>query len=88
LGGLSDKEIENMVADAERYAESDKERRMVIEEANKGENFVTETEKSLAEFEAQLDAGEREKVKKLLAELREISAKVLVLLLVNLMISL
>ncbi|KAK1924350.1 heat shock protein [Papiliotrema laurentii] len=73
--GLSDKEIENMVADAERYAESDKERRMVIEEANKGENFVTETEKSLAEFEAQLDAGEREKVKKLLAELREISAK-------------
>ena len=73
--GLSDKEIENMVADAERYAESDKERRMVIEEANKGENFVTETEKSLAEFEAQLDAGEREKVKKLLNELREVSAK-------------
>lgn len=73
--GLSDKEIENMVSDAERYAESDKQRRMVIEEANRGESFVTETEKSLAEFEAQLDAGEREKVKGLLNELREIAAK-------------
>lgn len=73
--GLSDKEIENMVSDAEKYAESDKQRRMVIEEANKGENFVVETEKSLAEFESQLDAGEREKVKKLLVELRELSTK-------------
>ncbi|RSH83097.1 Hsp70 chaperone [Apiotrichum porosum] len=73
--GLSDNEIENMVADAERYAEEDKARRAVIEEANKGESFVTDTEKSMGEFEAQLDAAEREKVKKLLGELREISAK-------------
>ncbi|EJT52723.1 heat shock protein [Trichosporon asahii var. asahii CBS 2479] len=73
--GLSDNEIENMVADAERYAEEDKARRAVIEEANKGESFVADTEKSMAEFESQLDAAEREKVKKLLAELREISAK-------------
>ncbi|KAL7421923.1 Hsp70 ATPase ssc1 [Cryptotrichosporon argae] len=73
--GLSDKEIENMVADAERYAETDKARRQVIEEANRGESFVTDTEKSMTEFEAQLDAAEREKVKKLLAELREIAAK-------------
>jgi molecular chaperone DnaK len=73
--GLSDSEIENMVADAERYAETDKQRRAVIEEANKGESFVTDTEKSMAEFEAQLDKEEREKVNKLLGELREISAK-------------
>lgn len=73
--GLSDKEIENMVSDAERYSESDKARRQVIEEANRGENFVTDTEKSLSEFEAQLDAAEREKVKKLLSELREVAAK-------------
>ena len=73
--GLSDKEIENMVADAEKYAESDNVRRQVIEEANRGESFCSETEKSLAEFEAQLDAGEREKVKALLGELRELAAK-------------
>ena len=73
--GLSDKEIENMVSDAEKYAESDKTRRQVIEEANRGESFCTDTEKSMSEFEAQLDTAEKEKVKKLLGELREIAAK-------------
>ena len=73
--GLSDKEIENMVSDAERYAESDKERRSIIEEANKAENFVSDTEKALADYGAQLAEGEKEKVKKQLNELREIAAK-------------
>ncbi|OCF32991.1 chaperone DnaK [Kwoniella heveanensis BCC8398] len=73
--GLSDNEIEQMISDSEKYAEADKSRRQVIEEANKGESFVTDTEKSMAEFESQLDKEEREKVKKLLGELREIAAK-------------
>jgi len=73
--GLSDKEIERMVEDAEKFGEADKARRQVIEEANKGESFCTDTEKSMNEFEAQLDAAEKDKVKQLLGELREISAK-------------
>ena len=73
--GLSDKEIENMVSDAERYAETDKIRRQTIEEANRSENFVSETEKSMADFDAQLDATEKEKLKVKLAELRELAAK-------------
>ena len=73
--GLSDKEIENMVADAEKFAESDKTRKQVIEEANRGESFASETEKSLGEFESQLDAAEREMVKTLLGELRDVAAK-------------
>jgi molecular chaperone DnaK len=73
--GLSDKEIENMVSDAEKFAETDKQRRIVIEEANRAESFVGETEKSLNEFEAQLDAAEATKVRTLLGELREIAAK-------------
>ncbi|KAK6909932.1 chaperone DnaK [Kwoniella mangroviensis CBS 10435] len=73
--GLADSEIEQMIADSEKYAEADKTRRQIIEEANRGESFVTDTEKSMAEFESQLDKEEREKVKKLLGELREISAK-------------
>jgi molecular chaperone DnaK len=43
--------------------------------SNKGESFATDTEKSMTEFEAQLDTAEKEKVKQLLGELREISAK-------------
>ena len=73
--GLSDTEIQNMVADAEKYAESDKERRLVIEEANRAESFVSETEKSLVEHGAQLAEAEKEKVKAQLTELREIAAK-------------
>jgi len=73
--GLSDKEIEKMMADAELHAESDKIRRQVIEEANKAESFCADTEKSMAEFEAQLDATERDSVKEKLAALREVAAK-------------
>lgn len=43
--GLSDKDIERMVSDAEQYAESDKARRDLIEESNKGESVCTDTEK-------------------------------------------
>jgi len=64
-----------MVAAGERFAEEDKARREVIETANRGESFVNDTTKSLQEFEAQLDNAEKEKVKGLLEELRELAAK-------------
>ena len=43
--GLSDKEIERMVSDAEQYAEEDKARRDLIEESNKAESVCADTEK-------------------------------------------
>jgi molecular chaperone DnaK len=43
--GLSEKEIEHMVANAEQYAETDKARRAVIEEANKADSVCADTEK-------------------------------------------
>lgn len=43
--GLSDKDIEKMVSDAEQYAETDKARRQLIEEANKGDSVCADTEK-------------------------------------------
>jgi len=43
--GLSDKDIEKMVSDAEAFAEEDKARKALIEEANKGESVVADTEK-------------------------------------------
>ncbi|KAF8549966.1 heat shock protein [Imleria badia] len=73
--GLSDKDIERMVSDAEQFAESDKERRALIEEANKGESVCSDTEKAMNEFKDQLDATEKEKVSKLVGELRELAAK-------------
>ncbi|KDQ52809.1 hypothetical protein JAAARDRAFT_39796 [Jaapia argillacea MUCL 33604] len=73
--GLSDKDIERMVSDAEQYAETDKARRDVIEEANKADSVCADTEKAMNEFKEQIDATEKEKVTKLIAELREIAVK-------------
>jgi molecular chaperone DnaK len=43
--GLSDKDIERMVHDAEQFAETDKERRNVIEESNRADSVCADTEK-------------------------------------------
>jgi molecular chaperone DnaK len=45
--GLSDKDIEKMVSDAEQYAETDKARRSLIEEANKADSVCADTEKGM-----------------------------------------
>lgn len=73
--GLNDKDIEKMVNDAEEYAETDKARRAVIEESNKADSVCHDTEKAMGEFKDQLDATEKEKVTKLVAELRELASK-------------
>lgn len=43
--GLSDKDIERMVQEAEQYAETDKQRKQLIEEANKADSVCADTEK-------------------------------------------
>ncbi|EGN92736.1 hypothetical protein SERLA73DRAFT_98760 [Serpula lacrymans var. lacrymans S7.3] len=73
--GLSDKDIEKMVSDAEQYAESDKSRKTLIEEANKADSVCSDTEKAMNEFKDQLDATEKDKVTKLVGELRELAVK-------------
>ncbi|KAJ4483567.1 heat shock protein 70 family [Lentinula aciculospora] len=73
--GLSDKDIEKMVADAEQFAEADKARRSLIEEANKADSVCTDTEKAMNEFKDQIDATEKEKVTALITELRDIARK-------------
>ncbi|KAF8151193.1 heat shock protein 70 family [Pholiota molesta] len=73
--GLSDKDIEKMVSDAEEFAEADKARRALIEEANKADSVCADTEKAMNEFKDQLDATEKEKVSALVTELRELASK-------------
>lgn len=43
--GLSDKDIERMLEESEKYAEADKQRRMLIEESNRAESVCADTEK-------------------------------------------
>ncbi|KAJ2708860.1 hypothetical protein H4R19_004539, partial [Coemansia spiralis] len=74
--GLSDAEIEDMIANAEKHAEADKERREVIEATNSAESIIADTEKNLEEFKTQLDKEEGDKIRSQLDELRQTLAKV------------
>ena len=54
-GGLSDDDIDQMVRDAEENAESDKERRELIEAKNQAESLIHSTEKSMEEHADKVD---------------------------------
>ena len=73
--GLSEQEIERMVNDAEQHAEADKERRVLIEEANRAQSVAGETSKAMAEFKDQLDKEEADKVNALVGELEALASK-------------
>ena len=73
--GLSDSEIEKMVNDAEKFAESDKARRDAIESANRADQLCNDTENSLNEFKEKIDAADADKVREQLSSLREIVVK-------------
>ena len=73
--GLSDDEINGMVNDAEKYAESDKERKGAIEAANRADSVVNDTDKALKEFEDKLDKTEADKIRENITSLREFIAQ-------------
>ena len=73
--GLSDSEIQNMVDDASKYAEADKERKGSIEAANRADSVVNDTEKALKEFEDKLDKAEADQIKEKINGMREFIAK-------------
>jgi molecular chaperone DnaK len=54
-GGLSDSDIEDMVREAEENADSDKERRDLIEATNQAESLIHSTEKSMEEHAEKVD---------------------------------
>ena len=69
--GLSDDEVKNMVDDAERYADEDKQRRESVETKNTAENIVYQTEKLLKEQEESVDAEKKGKIEALIADLKK-----------------
>ncbi|KAJ5242926.1 heat shock protein SSC1 mitochondrial precursor [Penicillium citrinum] len=73
--GLSDAEIQNMVDDAEKYGEQDKERKLAIEAANRADSVLNDTEKALKDFEDKLDKAEADTIREKIATLREFVVK-------------
>jgi molecular chaperone DnaK (HSP70) len=76
--GLTDEEVERMLLDSFEHAEADFAARLLIEARNEAESVIRATEKSLRapEFpaiaEAELAAGERDRIEAALAELRSV----------------
>jgi len=68
--GLSEEEVKQMVQDAERHAEEDKQRRETVETRNLAENVVYQTEKMLAEHGDKVDAARKATVEQAIEALK------------------
>ncbi|HTN15721.1 MAG TPA: molecular chaperone DnaK [Sphingomonadaceae bacterium] len=67
-GGLSDSDIDQMVKDAEKFAEEDKKRRESAEARNNADSLVHATEKQLAENGDKIDADLKGQIEAAIAE--------------------
>jgi molecular chaperone DnaK len=67
-GGLADSDIENMVREAEQFAEEDKKRRSEAEAKNNAESLIHSTEKQLAEHGDKVSADVKSEIETALGE--------------------
>merc|ERR1712106_749563 len=70
-GGLSKDQIENMLKDAEKYAEKDKKLKELIEMRNRCDSQLHDTESKVEEFKDQLPTEDHAKIKAQITEVRE-----------------
>jgi molecular chaperone DnaK len=69
--GLSEEEIQGMVADAEAHAEEDKKQRDLAEARNLAENAAYQSEKQLGELGDKIDSGDKEAIEAAIKDVRE-----------------
>jgi len=70
--GLSEQEIEAMVADAEAHAEEDAKARALVEAKNQAESLVNGVKKTMEDAGDNLDAAEKTAIEAAIAELEEV----------------
>ncbi|KAG8193911.1 hypothetical protein JTE90_011466 [Oedothorax gibbosus] len=73
-GGLSKDEIENMIKNAEKYAEQDKIKKETVEVVNQAEGIIHDTESKMEEFKSQLPEEEVANIKTKMDEVRKLIA--------------
>ena len=69
-GGLSEADIDQMVRDAEKFADEDKKRREAAESRNQADSLVHATEQQIAEHADKIDAGLKAEVEAAIAAAR------------------
>jgi molecular chaperone DnaK len=70
-GGLSDKDIEKMVKEAEEHAAEDKKRKELAEAKNHADSLIHQTEKNVAEYGAKVPAADKAAIEAAAESLRE-----------------
>ena len=70
-GGLSDSDIDAMVKDAEENADSDKDRKELVEANNQAESLIHSTEKAMEEHGSKVDPTTLEAIELAMAALRD-----------------
>jgi len=73
--GMDKEKINEMIKDAEKYAEEDKKKREVIEVRNNADSLIYSTEKTLKEHEDKIDSEKKEQIEKEISELKELLGK-------------
>ncbi len=69
-GGLSDKDIEEKIREAEQFAEEDKKRREAAEAKNNAESLIHTTERQIADNGDKVDASLKAEIEAAIAEAR------------------
>jgi molecular chaperone DnaK len=69
-GGLTDNDIDQMVKDAEKFAEEDKKRRAIAEARNQADSLVHATEKQVAEHGDKIDDAIKSEVEAAIAAVK------------------
>eukprot|EP01080_Neovahlkampfia_damariscottae_P010714 gene10714-3336_t len=68
--GLSDSDIDQMVKDAELYAEEDKKRKDLVEKKNEAESTIHLTEKAISDLAEGMDSEDKQKAEEEISALR------------------
>jgi len=71
-GGLSEKEIERMIKDAEQHQEEDRKRKDVTEAKNKAESMIFDIEKNIKEHQEKLAKSDIDMLNEEIGKLREL----------------
>lgn len=69
--GLSEKEIEKLVRDAEAHAEDDKRKKELIETRNQADSMAYGVEKNIKEFGDKIDASDKAKIEDAIVKVKK-----------------
>ncbi|HOW50476.1 MAG TPA: molecular chaperone DnaK [bacterium] len=69
--GLTDDEIQRMIADGEKFKDEDEKRKQLVEVRNNAEQLIYSTEKSLKEFGDKITEDEKRDIEEKIADLRK-----------------